>query len=143
MSSQDVSQLITQEVQQLHHSLVDELSRQLRDIRVGRDAADPTPRDRESNASDTDMDGPDWSLYLTGFEQITASDAGQALSDLLGRPPALTLIQQTKTELPLYAGVSPLLSTGLRRSMEDQLNAVQRELELTVYLIVSTVVQWT
>ena len=124
MNSQDVSQLIAQEIQQLNHSLVDELSRQLRDIRVGRDAADPIPRDRESNASDTDMDGPDGSLYLTGFEQITASDAVQALSDLLGRPPALTFIQQTETELPLYAGVSPLPRTELRRSTDEQLNAV-------------------
>ena len=143
MNSQDVSLLVAQEVQQLNHSLVDELSRQLRHIRVGRDAADPIPRDRESNASDTDMDGPDGSLYLTGFEQITASDAVQALSDLLGRPPALTFIQQTETELPLYAGVSPLPRTELRRSTDEQLNAVQRELEPTVYLIVNTVVQRT
>ena len=101
MNSQDVSQLVAQEVQQLNHSLVDELSRQLRDIRVGRHATDPIPRHRESNAGDTDMDGPDWSSYLTGVKQTTASDARQAPSDLFGRLPDLTVIQQTKTELPL------------------------------------------
>ena len=68
---------------------------------MGHDAQEPIQLDRESNASDTDMDGPDWSSYLMGAKQVPASYAGQALSDLLGRPPALTFIQQTGTELPL------------------------------------------
>jgi len=42
------------------------------------------------------MDGPDWSLYLTGTKAPLGTAAGQALSNLLGKPPALTLIQHTK-----------------------------------------------
>ena len=81
----------------------------------------------------------DTSQYLTGAKQTLALLLGQPLSDLLGKPPELTLIQQTKTEVPLYAGFSPSPLAGLQQFKDKQLTAVQWELEPTVYLIVNAV----
>ena len=83
MNSQEVKQLISPEVQ-LKHSLVEELSRQPQDVHMGHDAQEPIQLDRESNASDTDVDGPDWSSYLMGAKQIPASYAGQVVKFVPG-----------------------------------------------------------
>ena len=144
MNPQGLSQWIAPEFYQLKQSLVDKVAIQLRDdTHLGRDAAEPILLDRHSAASDTNLDGPVWSTYLTGAKQTLVLLLGQPLSDLLGKPPELTLIQQTKTELPLYAGVSPSPLAGLQRITDKQLTAVQRELEPTVYLIVNAVVHHT
>ena len=70
MNSQKVSQLVTAQPQQLQQSLVEQVSKQLRDgLQLGRD--DPQPMDEGSGSrsvdcgsSDTSLDGPDWSLAL-------------------------------------------------------------------------------
>ena len=139
MNSQEVTQLVSQEVLQLKNSLVEELSRQLQDVKMGRDAQEPIQLDRESNASDTDMDGPDWSSYLMGAKQIPASYADQTLSDLMGRPPALTLIYQTKAKLPLYEGVPSTPMAKQQQFKDKQLAAVQQKLESTMHLMVNAV----
>ena len=139
MNSQEVTQLVSQEVLQLKNSLVEELSRQLREVHMGHDAQELMQVDRESNASDTDMGGPDWSSYLTGAKQIPASLAGQALSDLLGRPLALTLVHQTNTKLPQYEGVPSTPIAKQQQFKDKQLAAVQRKLESTMHLMVNAV----
>ena len=50
--------------------------------------ADAAMADEESD--DTNLDGPDWPMYLTGSKLTPDTTAGQALSDLLVKPPVLT-----------------------------------------------------
>ena len=78
---------------------------------MGREQAQPMEgtgggrRPNGDDLTDKSMDGPDWSEYLTGAKHNPVSVPGHALSDLLGKPPALALIQHTKAKVPLYEGV--------------------------------------
>ena len=81
----------------------------------------------------------DTSQYLTGAKQTLALLLGQPVSDLLGKTPELTLIQQTKSEVPLYAGVSSPPLARMQQFKDKQLAAVQQELESTVHLSVNAV----
>ena len=139
MNPQDVSQLVAHKFQQLKQPLIDDLSTNMQDIHMGRNAGDSIPMDHECQTSDTNMDGPEWSLYLMGTKHTPASQAGLALSDLFGSPPALTLVHQTKTKLPMYEGV-PSTPIAKQQQFKDKLLAVvQQKLESTMHLMVNAV----
>ena len=105
MNSQEVTQLVKSQLKQfqqkLGQSLREQVAKQLSDsLPMGRDQAQPMEDDgsgrRPPNGddlSDTSIDGPDWSEYLTGAKQTPVSIPGNALSDLLGKPLALALIR--------------------------------------------------
>ena len=120
MNPQEVSEMVGQQVQQglqqVQQSLLEQLAKRLEDVQLGRpppwaaDARAPgggdgLPADEEVASDDNSLDGPDWSLYLTGAKTHPSTVAGSALSDLFGQPPALGLIQHTKGKLSLYEGV--------------------------------------
>ena len=119
MNPQEVSEMVGRQVQQglqqVQQSLLEQLAKRLEDVQLGRpppqtaDARAPMGLDGlpadEEDADDNSVDGPDWSLYLTGAKTQPSTDAGSALSDLFGQPPALGLIQHTNPP-----GTAPELS---------------------------------
>ena len=64
---------------------------------------------------------------------------GNALSDLLGKPPALALIQHTKTKVPLYERVPATAPARQQFYRDKQLTAVQQKLESTMHLMINGV----
>ena len=86
-------------MQQVQQALMEQLAKQLQDLQLGRppppaanaDApmgpdgsrwADGQPADEGEVSDDNSLDGPDWSLYLTGAKTHPSTVAGSALSDL-------------------------------------------------------------
>jgi len=111
-----VGRQVQQGLQQVQQALLEQLTKRLEDVQLGRlppraaDARAPMgvdglPADEEVASDDNSLDGPDWSLYLTGAKTHPSTVAGSALSDLFGQPPALRLIQHTKGKLSLYEAV--------------------------------------
>ena len=151
MNPQEVSEMVGRQVQQglqqVQQSLLEQLSERLRDVQLGRpppqaagaDAPmglDGLPADEE-DADDNSVDGPDWSLYLTGAKTQPSTDAGSALSDLFGQPPALGLIQHTKGKLSLYEGVPATPPARHQNYRDRQVAAVQQKLESAMHLLVT------
>ena len=110
-----VGRQVQQGLQQVQQTLMEQLAKQLQDVQLGRppppaaDADAPMGQglvaDEEEASDDNSLDGPDWSMYPTGAKVHPSTDAGSALSDLFGKPPALTLIQHTKGKISMYEGV--------------------------------------
>ena len=86
-----VGQQVQQGLQQIQQSLMEQLAKRLEDVQLGRPpprAADDVPMgsglpaNEEEASDDNSLDGPDWSLYLTGAKTHPSTVAGSALSDL-------------------------------------------------------------
>mmetsp|Transcript_50247 Transcript_50247/g.89692 ORF Transcript_50247/g.89692 Transcript_50247/m.89692 type:complete len:142 (-) Transcript_50247:1-426(-) len=141
MNPQAVSEMVGQQVQQrlehLKQSLMEGLTKQLQDVRLGR----PPPRSAEGDApmgqgplaheeevsDNTSLDGPDWSMYLTGAKVHPSTDAGSALSNLFGKTPALTLIQHRKGKICPYEGVPSTPPARHQHYWDRQWAAVQQK----------------
>mmetsp|Transcript_50248 Transcript_50248/g.89695 ORF Transcript_50248/g.89695 Transcript_50248/m.89695 type:complete len:134 (-) Transcript_50248:1-402(-) len=132
-----VDQQVQQRLEHLKQSLMEGLAKQLQDVHLGR----PPPRSAEGDApmgqgpvadeeevsDDTSLDGPDWSMYLTGAKVHPSTDAGSALSNLFGKTPALTLIQHRKGKICPYEGVPSTPPARHQHYWDRQWAAVQQK----------------
>ena len=119
-----VGQQVQQGLQQIQQSLMEQLAKRLEDVQLGRpppraaDADVPMgsglPANGDDASDDNSLDGPDWSLYLTGAKIQPSTVAGSALSDLFGKPPALGLVQHTKGKSPCMRESRPPPRHGTR-----------------------------
>ena len=145
-----VGQQVPQGLQQVQQALLEQLTKRLEDVQLGRpppqaaDARAPMgvdglPADEGEASDDNSLDGPDWSLYLTGAKIHPSTVAGSALSDLFGQPPALGLIQHTKGKLSLYEGVPATPLARHQNYRDRQLVAVQQGLESAMHLLVTAI----
>ena len=143
-----VGQQVQQGLQQIQQSLMEQLAKRLEDVQLGRPpprAADDVPMgsglpaNEDEASDDNSLDGPDWSLYLTGAKIQPGTVAGSALSDLFGKPPALGLVQHTKGKISLYEGVPSTPPARHQNYRDRQLVAVQQKLESAMHLLVAAI----
>ena len=143
-----VGQQVQQGLQQIQQSLMEQLAKRLEDVQLGRPpprAADDVPMgsglpaNEDEASGDNSLDGPDWSLYLTGAKIQPSTVVGSALSDLFGKPPALGLIQHTKGKISLYEGVPSSPPARHQNYRDRQLVAVQQKLESAMHLLVAAI----